>query len=527
LPAPKRPLSARHAALLSGAMILSFVAAPASADDQALLDLPMIALQQLRPGIPIEKIVATALMPIRELDLDGNGLDAADFDTARTMVMAQGRATEVGRILLSDIDGDGAVTEAEIRQTLNYQYSRTDPDGTSGKTQDWVQRKLEEEMARDTDGDKVITLKEMLAPLAGRRTIWPYEEKRELLKLDQNGDGRLTVEELEAVVRLAFRQVDADGDGVLSRQEFSANQQAIAAAGVEMNAPTCPLPPPSAADRVTILGMTEGDAQPTVTVNGQDNLTTLVRIGVEPGKEPIYLVLTSQNGVVWAFEGAVERLSRVAVVPGRYFGTEAKKGWANAAVQGVAKDRVTFLPLDSCVHGSYYDPKSRNGQLMARAVARALGRAPSGTVGVYAAQAIAIPSGTVTQAHKDQDLIISGDSAVMGTSTGEIKVIHGGLTPLMQEEWLSKSGGVVKVDPENLIAPGRVETYEVVPGQDGLRQLVENGTLERTDLGYRLLKPLSRWPAGLSGAHAVTFILPKGMAMPAGSPGQSQVITEQ
>ena len=84
----------------------------------------------------------------------------------------------------------------------------------------------------------------------------------------------------------------------------------------------------------------------------------------------------------------------------------------------------------------------------------------------------------------------------------------------------------LQIDPASVVTPGKVEPYVVIPSQDGLRLLVENGTLARTDHGYRLLKPLPRWPAGLAGSHAVTFILPKGIPMPAGSLSHSRVIQE-
>jgi hypothetical protein len=105
-------------------------------------------------------------------------------------------------------------------------------------------------------------------------------------------------------------------------------------------------------------------------------------------------------------------------------------------------------------------------------------------------------------------------------------MLKGGLSLEAQERWLAKAGGVVPVEPAAVAAPGRIEPYVVIPGQYGLRLLVDNGTLARTDPGYRLLKPLPRWPAGLGGSHAVTFILPKGFPLPAGSLGHSRLIRE-
>jgi len=78
-----------------------------------------------------------------------------------------------------------------------------------------------------------------------------------------------------------------------------------------------------------------------------------------------------------------------------------------------------------------------------------------------------------------------------------------------------------------VLAPGKVEPYEVLPRQYGLRQLVEQGKLERTEDGYRIVQPIPRFPTGLAGAHRVTFYLPEGMPIPSGDLGHSELILEK
>lgn len=46
------------------------------------------------------------------------------------------------------------------------------------------------------------------------------------------------------------------------------------------------------------------------------------------------------------------------------------------------------------------------------------------------------------------------------------------------------------------------------------------------DGAFYIASAIPRFPAGLFGAHAVTFILGRGVAMPAGSPGHSCVLSE-
>lgn len=44
--------------------------------------------------------------------------------------------------------------------------------------------------------------------------------------------------------------------------------------------------------------------------------------------------------------------------------------------------------------------------------------------------------------------------------------------------------------------------------------------------GYRIIKKM-RFPAGLNGGHSVRFMLAKGVPMPEGSPGHSEVLSEE
>ena len=88
-------------------------------------------------------------------------------------------------------------------------------------------------------------------------------------------------------------------------------------------------------------------------------------------------------------------------------------------------------------------------------------------------------------------------------------------------------GGIVDIAPQDVVAPGKVERYEVLPQEAGLLQLMRTGALKRTKDGYFLIrKPIPRFPASLAGAHGVKFILGKGLAMPAGNAGHSPVYSE-
>lgn len=89
------------------------------------------------------------------------------------------------------------------------------------------------------------------------------------------------------------------------------------------------------------------------------------------------------------------------------------------------------------------------------------------------------------------------------------------------------AGGLVLINPTDVIASAGAETYQVLPQEAGLLQLLEDGSIEGLgDRLYRITKPISRFPSGLAGAHSVSFVLAEGVPMPAGKLAHSRILTE-
>lgn len=513
---------------LGGISVLAVLAATSTssmAQAVDLNDLPRKVLKQLQPGMAIEQVIAQALQPIRQLDAKGDGLDAGDIDLREAMNNAEQRAGQASQVLRADLDGDGAVSAAEVDSLIELQLSRRDTEiEEAGGTK--IRNKMTEEYLRyDTDKNGSVTFDEMrqIPPKSGRRAS-EFETYRMLLSLDPSGDGQLTVAEMEEVIRKAFAMIDTDLDGEISRAEFRPYQQKLQAAMEVANVPPCNLPKPAAGDQFISLGMYYGATQPTLAVTGQDDVTHLSRVTIEPGTRPIHLVVTAYEPTIWRLEGAVDRVSQLVVIPREQNEAGPSELWAGAAVIGLAKEKISFAEPRSC-GGYYYKQGSKEWRRMEQALTAGVGRAPDTMLGTYGAEVIAVPSGKVTEKGSDRDVIVTGNTVAVVDDTG-VTVLEGGLDLEYQENWLSKSGGIVEVKPEEVVAPGKVEPYLVIPGQEGLRLLVEQGVLTRTPNGYRVVKPLPRWPAGLAGAHSVTFILPKGIPEPEGHPGHSRVIME-
>jgi hypothetical protein len=85
--------------------------------------------------------------------------------------------------------------------------------------------------------------------------------------------------------------------------------------------------------------------------------------------------------------------------------------------------------------------------------------------------------------------------------------------------------GLLDVNVRDVVSEVAVARYAVLPQEAGLMQLSYEGKLERIKGGWKVLSQ-TRFPAGLAGAHGTTFIVPKGVPLPEGSPGHSCVFLE-
>src|SRR4051812_40082739 len=149
------PLKSRALTLASGMLGAGLATASAWAHDDALYRLPPPAIQWVYPGATIEKAVTEALQPIRNYDLDGDGLDAADVHTAETIALTSQRSILLAHYLSFDLDGDLKLTEQEIRRFMR------------GQSRDRSASELAQGVAQimylDRNRDSVVSLDEIYA----------------------------------------------------------------------------------------------------------------------------------------------------------------------------------------------------------------------------------------------------------------------------------------------------------------------------------------------------------------------------
>ncbi|HYD36032.1 MAG TPA: hypothetical protein VEA60_00345 [Allosphingosinicella sp.] len=292
--------------------------------------------------------------------------------------------------------------------------------------------------------------------------------------------------------------------------------------------PACPLPPALENEQLIAFGAYDGDSIASAWVGGPDNETALIDVIIEPGRQSLYLILTSYESMIWRLSGATSRVRKVVISsyhnaerdPSRqtsrpvrrlaYRARTSAEAWRRVAASG-----VVGVPARKVVIAPAHCPKyfyQRETASAAFAIAsEALGREPDAVFAAYSAQRVRLPSGRVTEAERD--------SATM----------PGGFD---REMWIEATrfwpGGLVYVPPGAVVAATPVGLYEVLPSQMGLAQLIGAGAVE--PLGgesFRVLRPIPRLPPRMSGAHSVTLILADGVPPPPGDSGHSCMIRER
>lgn len=297
-------------------------------------------------------------------------------------------------------------------------------------------------------------------------------------------------------------------------------------ASMGSNPPTnCSLPRVDARAVLVVLGIYEGDAMSAVALADRDDETTSAELIIEPGDAPLHIVLVSYDNLIWRFSGAVDRVSRVVLLaspthPPRNIALPSPAGMRRdiqrsrpgravyAGTTGLASDRVTTVAPDAC--GEYFhDPASIKAAGLAGVVGARAGRRPDVLAGVYSLSAIKLPSAMAAAAPR------GGAPAPAGFDNA-----------LWRDAVRFNPSGLAQIQPEDVVSSVPALAYDVLPSQMGLAQLAGQGRIERLSDGLKIVKPIPRFPAGLNGAHSVTFLLGQGVPMPSGSPGHSCVVRE-
>lgn len=116
------------------------------------------------------------------------------------------------RIMQSDADGDGRISEAEAPQQMVNQFARVDQNGDGFLDES----EIDAFASRARPGGLGVQ-RSARQGQAGRAN--PAEQLR---NMDSNGDGQITKDELPAQMQQRFDRIDQNGDGVIDEEEIEA-----------------------------------------------------------------------------------------------------------------------------------------------------------------------------------------------------------------------------------------------------------------------------------------------------------------
>lgn len=454
----------------------------------AVLPASDVLLEQIRPGAVLEQYIAQLVGELRQADRKGDGLDNDDIKLNRDLRDAQSRSSAVSEVLRQDLNGDLVTTRSEIERAL----MRKDPR---------VSQQVESQLNRfDTDGDGKITIAEAIAT---RRDSRPADRLDAFLALDPNRDGRLTSKELRLLAEQMFASADSDGDETISDEEYRSVAPKVQAAQAARMAPICSLPALPDGAMLLAFGAYEGDAISSAVIGGQDEETNLIDVRIEPGSQPLYLVLTSYESMVWRLTGATNRVSRAVVTS---HGSEG--GVSPSGIVGLPSSKVTIGDA-GCPR--YFYKTGGESAAVAATLQRTLGRGPDAIFGSYSVQRVSLPSGQITMAEAESTPAPRGFD---------------------QDMWKDATrywrAGLVTVDPRSIVAKSRVEPYKVLPSQMGLAQLLGSGAVQRLSNGsFKIVRPIPHLPPSMGGAHSVNLVVAKGVPLPPGDPVHSCIEIEE
>jgi len=506
-------------------------------------------------------------------DIDQTGITRATIETHRQIQRARLRADRISQVLASDLDGDGIITRDELvtalRKDAAAQVRRMRPAPASeAERERLLGEKLEAMIAQtmmdDADGDGRLTLAEIAAAVdrrianedartaelqrrSGRAT--PDRLTLDLVPpgLAPDGSDVLTLEQFDAAVRAVFDAIDADKDGRISLVEaevfarasgdvaqasiFAEILRRIEAKGRAQRA-ACGLPPLPASGQLMLVGIHGGSGLATVALGEDDGEVGISHLIIEPGAEPLHLALTSLTAQIWVVSGAVDRVATVvATAPA----TAAPARTPRVGVVGIAPEKVHVPGAPDCIPSfarsdADMTRASDAGRPAALAVERLAGRRPDRVIGAQDLSTMYLPSGR----RDDQSAL---PSAI------ELPILSRGRA-MWQEFSYRRPGGVVRVDPAKVVSRLAVNLHEVLPGEAGVAQLMDEEALEVMELSQTVRLGLDsgnvsvsitptprkfkitrkiRIPGGFSG----DFLLGRGVPMPDGNLARSCVISEE
>lgn len=502
-----------------------------------LADLPPGILMTLSRAEWVEDFVVTATQAFQKVAGKAESLAAEDIKEQNIIKIAKARAARLGQLLEDDLDGDGKIEEGEVARSA-AQGRKSNPENIEQR----VQQAIREVMSADTDGDHVLSWAEIMA--AANTYAEQVGNMRQagsiadVMAFDADSDGNLTVSEVRQSAQDLFALADKDGDKRLSEVErkilheyaqmlAQLQQEDAALAG-------CTFDRPQPGQKIAIVHARRGLSIPRVSLVGSGATTWSAAIAVEPGPEPFWILAMADEPMLWHMEGADERVAKLVVLPGEServpagFGLPAdvQPDKPAAGVTGLSPEKIQFVDPAKCQLTRVLKNHVKDAQ---STISHIFGRK---------ADALAL--------NVEMFAMILPDSRLTAIPPSASDKKPWDLIPL--DPWQIGEGfgtiPVVKVDAADVIATGKVDTYDVLPGENGIVELAQSGAIVPRPVNsfqdangakikmmtryrghiFEIVKAIPHFPADLPDRNGVTYVLGAGVPMPSGMPRRSCVL---
>ncbi|MEM9393195.1 MAG: hypothetical protein AAGA38_05020 [Pseudomonadota bacterium] len=519
-----------------------------------------------------EEILPKYLDLFRQNDLDGEpGYSLKDRQMYVDAWEAEQFSKQIQEFLSHDLNGDLTVTPEELRVAFTRSAYRGTPlqRPNPAPGPDRIEAHIAEKTAaylrtRDLDGDTAVSFDEANVKAReiarhARATTVPVPRMAPSLAHDLDNNTVISEREMVALARQLHAAFDGNGNGIIDPDERTAAHRMRKApppfmfgrartAAREIEGPTCPWPRGDESLNYYVIGGFEGAALSNLHFENRNEAVEVVAITVPEEGSDIRLIASFQNATILDIEDPSRRVKVV-------YQTRGPIGLLGAR-------SARLVRTDPSCHLELWKPVSAENPDPISFYRTALRRAPAGVVTDYSLGLVDL--GAQENAPRRRfptsiDIDLSGPNA---------------------EYWVHflrfNPGGLVRLNPRFVTYPGEVGAHPVLPQYAGLATLVEEGVLEplprdgridgvggtrrsvtingttyRTGAGddairnngliYRYEReglwtgraPVSfrvtdgfTVPAGLTGAHAVTFVLPDDVPEPRGARGHSTLERE-
>ena len=310
----------------------------------------------------------------------------------------------------------------------------------------------------------------------------------------------------------------------------------------------CKVVPPDRSHLFIAAGVMHGDTLTNVQLADPDSRSTIVRVVVAAGHQPLTVFLYSYEEVVWDIEGATDRLHRVIV--------SSSTVERRVAVRGVPAERIEFPEFARC--RPLLPPEAVDDEARDQAMKFLFGRLPDRIAFEGFPNSLVLPDAKFeTTAEEKPRGIVIVQPRDDGTIQRNLLQVDAQGRPYLQpigdprnetEETLLRfhPGGFRQVDAKSLVSPVTVSEPETFPGEAGLVQLERSGAIRRprpeeiealvearswlyrmtvtptyrahVSVDYAITRAVML-PASLHGAHTVNFMVLNGVEAPRGNAG--------